>query len=97
MLNDIHAQGSAVASRRLLAVIAPREDQPAEIDRQFSLQGENVEVVWYRNSGHLLAAGAKKHFDAVILFPAPGADLPGSNDEALRLAFGDTPLYHIEA
>lgn len=97
MLNDIHAQGSAATSRRLLAVVAARAEQPAAINRQFSQLGEQVEVVWYLDSRQLLAATAKPHFDAVIMFPSPDADTADADEGSLRHALNDTPLYRVEA
>lgn len=98
MLNDIHAQGSAAESRRLLAVVAPRAEQPAAINRQFSQLGEQVEVVWYLDSRQLLAATEKPHFDAVIMFPSsPDTAAADADEGSLRHALLDTPLYRVEA
>ncbi len=96
MIHDIHAQGSATETRRLLAVVAPRAEQPAAINRQFSQLGETVEVVWYLDSRQLLTAARKSRFDAVIMFPASEAASTTADDNALRHALADTPLYRID-
>lgn len=97
MLHDIHAQGSAAESRRLLAIVAPRSEQSAAIDRQFSQLGEQVEVVWYLDSRQLLSATEKPHFDAVIMFPSSDAHTTDADEGSLRHALNDTPFYRVEA
>ena len=97
MINDIHDQGSALESRRLLAVVAPRAEQPAEINRQFSQLGEQVKVVWYLDSRQLLTAAEKSRFDAVIMFPSSDSSETDATETALRGALADTPLYRISA
>ncbi|MDF3058652.1 MAG: hypothetical protein K0R17_2867 [Rariglobus sp.] len=92
---DIKDQAGDGGLRRVLAVIAGREEQAAEIAAQFAKQGEVVEAVWYSDSRQLLAENETRRFEAVILFQSGDEAATDADESALRSAMTDTPLYRV--
>ena len=95
MIHDVHTPNEGGDLRRVLAVIAERAEQAAEIAAQFAQQGEIVEAVWYPDSRQLLAEKGIPRFKAVILFASGDEAVTDTDEAALRLALTDTPLYRV--
>jgi hypothetical protein len=90
---DLHVQENE--TRRVLAVIAERAEQAAEIAAQFARQGEVVETVWYPDSHRLLTEVEKPRFEAVILFPSHDEAETDADESLLRATLTGTPLYRV--
>lgn len=92
-MNLAHTAPPSVSRR--LAVVAGSDHHRAEVADRFLNEGDQADVIWFRDAAALLQSPQVPPFEAVIVFPDGDPRHADQEEATLRENLRNTPVFVV--